>query len=169
MIKKIAIVGPESTGKSTLSKQLAEYYNTSWVPEFAREYLDKLNRPYQKHDLLAIAQGQLAHEDKAAANHKLIFCDTNLLVIKIWSDYKYGDCHPWILEKIKQRYYNLHLLTYIDLPWQEDPQREHPETREQLFDIYKNELVQMGVQFEIIRGEKEERLRKAIEIIDNYI
>lgn len=168
MRRKIAIVGPESTGKSTLSRQLADYYHATWVPEFAREYLNKLNRTYQKHDLLTIAQGQLALEDEAAANHKLIFCDTNLLVIKIWSEYKYGDCHPWILEKIKQRSYDLHLLTNIDLPWQEDPQREHPEARVQLFHIYKNELVQMGVKFEIISGEKEERLHQAIGIVDKY-
>ncbi|MFW5872398.1 MAG: AAA family ATPase, partial [bacterium] len=104
---KIAIVGPESTGKSTLSKQLALYFKTAWVPEYARDYLNKLGRPYKQSDLLLIAQEQIALEEKAAANHEMVFCDTNLLVIKIWSEFKYQSCHPWILKSIKERKYDL--------------------------------------------------------------
>lgn len=169
MSKKIAVVGPESTGKSTLSRQLAEHYQAGWVPEFAREYIDKLPRAYEKNDLLTIAQNQMALENEAAENHTLIFCDTNLLVIKIWSEFKYGDCHPWIQEAIERNNYDLHLLTNIDLPWQDDPQREHPQAREQLFDIYKNELDQMKVAYEIIQGQQDQRLYSAIAKVEKYI
>ncbi|MFW5700239.1 MAG: AAA family ATPase [Cyclobacteriaceae bacterium] len=166
---KIAIVGPESTGKSTLSKQLALYFKTAWVPEYARDYLNKLGRPYKQSDLLLIAQEQIALEEKAAANHEMVFCDTNLLVIKIWSEFKYQSCHPWILKSIKERKYDLHLLTYIDLPWQDDPQREHPHAREQLFNLYKNELDKMKVSYETIKGENEERLLHAIAAVEKII
>lgn len=169
MTKKIAIVGPESTGKSTLSRLLSEYFKAAWVPEYAREYLNKIGRSYQKNDLLRIAKQQVALEEKAETSHDLVFCDTNLLVIKIWSEFKYGDCHPWILENIRQRFYDLHLLTNIDLPWQDDPQREHPHAREQLFNLYKNELEQMKVRYETIEGQHEKRLQQAIMAVKKYI
>lgn len=169
-IKKIAIVGPESTGKSRLSEQLAAHYNTAWVPEFARSYIENLNRPYQKSDLLEIAKGQLLFEDEQIkrANNYLI-CDTNLWVIKIWSDHKYGSCDDWIMENIRKRKYDLHLLTYIDIPWEPDPQREHPHLRSYFFDVYKNTLEYADTTYVIIKGNNEERLKKAISAIETLL
>ena len=125
--KKVAIIGPECTGKSELSRYLAEHFETEWVPEYARAYLDKLMHPYTQDDLLKIAHGQLRLEDEYTmdANNFLI-CDTNLYVIKIWSMFKYGNCQDEILKTIASRKYDLYLLTYVDIPWQEDPLREHP-------------------------------------------
>mgnify|MGYP001043929185 CR=1 FL=1 len=169
MKKIIAIVGPESTGKSTLSKSLSIAFGAGWVPEYARQYLEKLNRPYQKEDLLAIAKGQLIMEDEAYKKHDLVFCDTNLLVIKIWSEYKYGACDAWISKTIQERKYDLHLLTYIDLPWQDDPQREHPHAREELFRIYENELKKLNIEYSVVKGKNEERLKSALEEVKRRI
>lgn len=163
MLKRIAIVGPESTGKSVLSEKLATYFKTAWVPEYARQYLDQINRPYEENDLLEIAKGQLKLEDDHAKTaHDFLICDTNLLVVKIWSEVKYGHCHPWIINQIKNRHYYHHLLTSIDLPWEFDPYREHPDMREFLFDKYKFELDQLGCSYTIIKGDYQERLDLAI-------
>ncbi|MCD4735883.1 MAG: ATP-binding protein, partial [Bacteroidales bacterium] len=95
MIYRIAITGPESTGKSRLSAQLAEHFNTVWAPEYAREYLQKIQRPYTQEDLLEIAKGQKRmHEKMMKFARNILFCDTEMLVIKIWSEFKYGNCHP---------------------------------------------------------------------------
>ena len=169
-IKKIAIVGPECTGKSDLSAFLAEHFKTDWVPEYARGYIDNLIRPYEEHDLLTIAHGQTRLEDKYIEGaKKLLFCDTNLLVIKVWSEFKFGTCDPDILETMKARRYDLHLLTYVDIPWENDPLREHPNQREQLYEIYFKELKALNVPFIEIRGEKEQRRKTAIEAVDRLL
>ena len=166
-IRKVAIIGPESTGKSKLSEQLAAYYNTVYVPEFARSYIENLNRPYQKSDLLEIAKGQLLFEDEQIKRaSKYLICDTNLWVIKIWSDHTYGSCDDWILENIRKRKYDLHLLTYIDVPWEPDPQREHPTLRSYFFNVYKNTLAYTDIPYAIIKGNDEERLKNAISAIE---
>lgn len=163
---KIAIVGPECTGKSDLAAYLAEYFNTVWVPEYARGYLDNLVRPYEPQDLLTIAHGQLRLENEWAINaNKFLFCDTTLLVIKVWSEFKFGTCDPEILTALADTSYDLHLLTYVDIPWEDDPQREHPDKREELFRIYRQELTAMNVPFIEIRGPREQRRKTAVEAV----
>ena len=165
-IRKIAITGPESTGKSMLAEQLAGYYHTLWVPEFARSYIDNLGRPYVEQDILTIAQGQLAHEQQLTGKaNQYLFCDTELIVTKIWSEFKYGHCDPWIEENIEKNRYHLFLLCDIDLPWVEDPQREHPHLRKQLFDLYLRELTERKFPFRIISGIGESRLKNAVRVI----
>lgn len=163
MIKKIAITGPESTGKSTLSEALAINFDTVWVPEFARGYLEKLGRPYEEADLLKIAKGQVALQQKMeASSSKYLICDTELLVMKIWSEHKYDRCHPWILKKLDEIKYDLYILPYIDIPWQEDPLREHPDLREYFYDKYKAELLSRDANFIEVNGSLENRVRQAI-------
>ncbi|MFU8843998.1 MAG: AAA family ATPase [Bacteroidales bacterium] len=168
MLRKIAITGPESTGKSTLSNQLASHYHCLWVPEFAREYLNNLNRSYGYDDILQIAKGQVKLENQAAAaSSGFLFCDTEMTVCKIWCEFKYGRVHPWILKQLEKQRYDLYLLMDTDLPWQHDPLREHPDKRKQLFDLYRNELISHYRPFMIISGTGEERLQRAIEVVDN--
>lgn len=167
MIRKIAIIGPESTGKSTLSAELAEAYHTTWVPEYARHYIDKLNRPYDEQDLLEIAKGQMAMEDELAAKtNKLLIIDTTLIVIKIWSEHAFGRTHPWIEKELTKRAYDLFLVCDVDLPWEPDPQREHPELRSYFFDKYLD-YARQNPPFAIITGQKEERFQIAKRAIDN--
>ena len=157
-MKKIVIIGPESTGKTTLTKSLAKHYNCPFVTEYAREYIDNLNRPYVEDDILKIAKKQIELEDKK--HGKYLFLDTNLIVCKVWSQYKHGRCHPWIIEQIKKREYHHYLLCDIDLKLEKDHQRENPNNREELFEIYKNELNKSESSFTIISGEN--RLQQAI-------
>ena len=168
-MRKIVILGPESTGKSTLSNQLADYYNTTWVEEYAREYLDAIEREYNQDDLLEIAKGQIDLEEKVAAKaQEFLFCDTNLIVIKVWSDHKYGITHDWIEKNLKDRVYDFYLLTQIDLPWEPDPQREHPHMREYFFSVYREYLEKNHLPYGIVTGTDEERLHKSVDLLNNY-
>lgn len=161
MSQRILITGPESTGKSWLAQQLAAHYQTAWVPEVARRYLETLGREYEEHDLLEIARLQLAEEDRLAKETAgYLFCDTGMLVLKIWSLHKYGRCHPYILEQLRERTYLHIFLTNIDLPWEPDPLREHPEQRRYLFNWYRQELAQQ--QYTLISGSGNKRLQAAI-------
>lgn len=167
---KIAVVGPESTGKSTLSAQLATHYQTLWVPEYAREYLNRISRPYDFDDVIAIAQGQLEAEDRLAKNaRQILICDTNLIVIQIWLEHKYHDCPEWIKETIRTRSYDLHFLTNIDMPWVEDPQREHPHLREYLFQRYVDVLNHYHIAYHLLSGDESRRLKEAISVIDKQV
>jgi NadR type nicotinamide-nucleotide adenylyltransferase len=169
-ILKIAITGPESTGKSQLAEELAEYYNTVFVPEYARGYIDRLNRPYNLEDILEIAKGQIREEERRIQQAtRLLFCDTELIVTKIWGEVKYGICDPWILEKIEENKYDLFLLCNIDLPWEEDPQREHPHMREKLFSLYLDELTERGFPFKVVSGTGKERLMNAIGFVETAL
>ncbi len=167
IIKRVAITGPESTGKSVLSKQLADFYHTTWVQEYSRDYLDNLKRPYEEKDILLIARGQLKEEKKLfQQSKKFIFCDTEAIVTKIWSEVKYGRCHPWIEEQISRNPYDLYLLCNIDLPWEYDPLREHPDKREFLFNLYLKELSKRNLPYKIISGTGTLRLDNAIKAIE---
>ena len=164
---RISITGPESTGKSWLAEKLATHFRTNWVPEVARGYLNKLGRPYQYEDIVLIAKEQLKAEDLLASTTTgLLFCDTDLLVTRVWSLYKYGKCDPWITEKCKEHRYGLYLLCNTDLPWKADPLREHPMVREELFRFYMESLGELEVNYSVISGSGPERLKNAISAVE---
>lgn len=167
--KKLVVIGPECTGKSTLSAALAATLHTIWVPEFAREYLDARPTPYNESDLLEIARGQLASEDALAAQaNDFLVCDTDLYVVKVWSEARYGRCERRILEAIAARHYHLYLLTDIDIPWQFDPQREHPCERDRryFYHQYRDIVQHSGVPWANIRGDQTQRLQSALDAIN---
>lgn len=169
MPKRILILGPESTGKSTLAEDLANHFGEPWVPEYAREYLENLNRPYVYEDLLAIGKAQISLEDQMAKVAKdYLFCDTDLRVIHIWSTHKFGKTDPWVLDEILLRKYDLIFLTDIDLPWEPDPLREHPDLkmRQYFFEKYQKLAHKSGFEWYVISGSREERLEKAIQIVN---
>ena len=165
-MNKIIVTGPESSGKTTLCKQLSEHFNLPFNKEYAREYLNKLNRKYKQDDLVEIAKEQLQNEQLTTNNKKLSIHDTDLITIKIWSNYKYGSCDKWIINQIeKQKTENrFYLLCQPDIPWKEDLQRENPNDREELFEIYKKELEDLGHNYFIVEGEnrKEKTLEKLL-------
>ncbi|HRC32267.1 MAG TPA: ATP-binding protein [Bacteroidia bacterium] len=169
-IKKIAIVGPESTGKTTLSKMIAAHYKTITVPEYAREYIAQLNRPYGPKDLLPIAKGQIQLENQLLFQaSKVLVCDTNMTVMKIWSEQKYGFCAEWILNVINSRYYDHHFVCTPDMPWDKDPLRENPNNRDELFQLYINEMEKQQVRYTIVKGTPEERLQQVIDVLDKFV
>ncbi|NIG52429.1 AAA family ATPase [Chitinophaga sp. Cy-1792] len=171
-MKKVVVIGPESTGKSTLSEYLARYFHTAWTPEFAREYIDQLNRPYTQEDLLHIAEGQLQLEkEQAAKANEVLICDTDLYVVKVWSEHKYGDCDARILKMIAEQDCDLYLLMATDLPWEEDPQREYPaqEMRDYFYNIYRDIVMQSGVPFVDIRGSYTDRENTAVAAVKQLL
>ena len=165
---RIVITGPESSGKSTLARELAGHFKTVWIAEYAREYIENLNRNYNYDDILEIAKGQISRENKLAKKGgQFLFCDTGLLVTKIWCEVKFGKCHPWILDTMEEHHYDLYLLCKPDIPWQADPQRENPFDRDGLFERYLNELTTRKLPFFIVEGKGGKRLHNAIQCIDS--
>ena len=190
MLKKIVIIGPESTGKSTLCEQMARHYNTLWCPEYAREFLMTHGMNYTYDDLLTIAQGQLELEDRyisllkstsqtpnsnaarsSHTHHSFLFIDTNMYVMKVWCEFVFGKCHPFILEQIVERKYDLYFLCSVDLPWIADLLREYPdlETRKTLYSIYKSILTDQPIPWVEISGDSEQRFEKAIGAVDRLL
>jgi NadR type nicotinamide-nucleotide adenylyltransferase len=167
---KIVIIGPESTGKSTLCQQLAAHYETVWCPEYARTYLDVNGTEYGPDDLMRIAQGQLALEEWMAAEAKppYYFVDTDLYVMKVWFEVVFDYCPPWILKGAATQHCDLYLLCDTDLPWVADGMREYPdlEQRQRLFRMYKDILINDGRPWALVSGTEEERLQSAIAAID---
>ncbi|GAA3990156.1 AAA family ATPase [Hymenobacter antarcticus] len=167
---RVSLTGPESTGKSTLAARLAAHYGTAFAPEFAREYLVDIGPHYTPGDLEEIAHGQLAAEAAAQARaQRIVFCDTDLLVIKIWYEHAFGNCPEWILNCIDQQQYDLVLLMGVDLPWQPDPLREHPHLRQQFYDLYQRELRERMANFAEISGNPDRRFAHACFLIDELL
>lgn len=171
----MVIIGPESTGKSTLCTQLAAHYDSTWCPEYAREYLLQNGMDYNYEDLLDIAKGQLELEDEYSKKMKIpgppLFIDTDMYVMKVWCEFVFGKCHRFILEQIVQRKYDLYLLCNIDLPWVKDKLREYPdlESRQTLYRIYKDILINQQTPWVDISGDYEERLASAIDAVDKIL
>lgn len=194
-IKKIVVVGPESTGKSTLCEKLAAHYNTNWVREYAREYLLKNGTDYSFENLLDVAKGQLAGEEKGiaeatelmnsgkwempqignspsppAANMPL-FIDTDMLVMKVWCEFVFDKIHPWILNHVVDRKYDLYLLCNVDAPWVKDELREYPDLviREKLYHHYKDIMINQQVPWIDISGNYEERFQTAVTAVNKLL
>ena len=174
-IVKVVLFGPESTGKTTLSKALASHYNTVWVPEFARTYLqEKWNnerKTCEVSDLIPIAMGQMDLENTLAKKaDKLLICDTDLLETKVYSEEYYGGFVAKELDKAAtENNYDLYLLTYIDTPWEADDLRDRPEQREEMFKAFENALKKYNRPYILLKGNKEVRLKKAIKAINQRI
>ncbi|MEM1320153.1 MAG: ATP-binding protein [Bacteroidota bacterium] len=167
---RIVCTGPESTGKTTLSQQLARHYECPWVAEYARSYIEGLDRSYTEADLLAIAEGQIELENLLVEPElPLIVCDTDLLTIRIWSEYKYGRCDEWILEQFVLRPADLYLLCAPDIPWTPDPQRENPEDRQELYGLYKFQLVSNNRRLVEVFGDETLRFHEATTAIDQLL
>jgi NadR type nicotinamide-nucleotide adenylyltransferase len=169
-MKKIVITGPESTGKSVLTRQLANYYQALYIPEYAREYIEELNRPYNYNDIEHIAHRQIAdleqYKNKATG---MLFLDTYLIITKVWFDVVYKSCPQWVIDQINKKEIDLYLLCKADLPWEPDNVRENGGAmRDVLFEKYKENLESFGLNYRIISGEGNERLENAVFAINSF-
>ncbi|TCC93565.1 NadR [Pedobacter frigiditerrae] len=169
-IKKIAIVGPESTGKSTISIALAKHYNVPWVPEYARYYCAALTSDCTLQDEINMFHGQVALEESilATAETEFIICDTTFATVKIWSDEFFGETPQVVLDGLTNRPYDFYLLLDIDLPWQDDPLRDFPHKRDYFMEIWHKELKALNANYKVIGG-IETRLQNAIYAIDDFL
>ncbi len=174
-IKKIVAIGPESTGKSTLSEKLAAHYKSLYVKEYAREYLLANGTDYSFENLLDVAKGQIKLEEeglsaieKESQKPGYLFLDTDMYVMKVWCEFVFDKCHPWILDSIAERKYDLYLLCNTDAPWVKDELREYPDaaTRNRQYHYYKDILSNQHVPWVDISGGYDERLEKAIKAVD---
>lgn len=169
---KVVLFGPESSGKTTLARQLARHYNSVWVPEYAREYLQNKWNEERKtcapDDLLPIAEGQMGLENRLAQKtDTVLVCDTDLLVTKVYSEEYYsGSCDPLLEKYAIENTYDLYFLTYIDAPWVKDDLRDRPGAREEMFNAFKNALIKYNRPFVLLKGPKEKRLEEAVKHID---
>lgn len=169
-IKKIAIVGPESTGKSTMSIALAKYYNVAWVPEYARYYCEALKQDCTLQDEINMFHGQVALEESvlATAETDFIICDTTFVTVKIWSDEFFGTTPQVVLDGLQNRPYDFYVLLDIDLPWQDDPLRDFPHKREYFMQVWHQELKALNANYVLVSG-IEDRLQNAIKAINEFL
>jgi len=160
-MKKIAFTGPESTGKTYLAGNMASNHGCIWVPEYAREYLEARDGFYRKSDLLHILDGQLVRMEFAEqAETPYIFYDTEILVLKVWYEFLYGEMNIDIEQAWQEQEMDHYFLCDIDIPWEADPLREHPDHRKELFNIYKDLLENYNRPYTILSGSLKERVRK---------
>lgn len=175
-IKKFVAIGPESSGKSTLCRELAKQHHTLWCEEYAREYLITNGNEYSYSDLLAIAQGQISLEnvvvEKAILQgNRIVFIDTDMYVMKVWCEFAFDKCHPYILDQIAERYYDGYFLCHPDLPWEQDSLREYPdqETRDRLLGFYRELLSNQSTPWCQIIGDHGERAVRANDFISKIV
>lgn len=168
---KIAVVGPESTGKSTMAKYLAKEFNSYSVPEYSRYYCKDLNNSYTLQDEINMLHGQIALEDALldTMDNSIVFFDTTILTVKIWSDHLFGHSPEIVLTAIKKQQYDLYLLMDIDLPWEDDPLRDFPTQREHFMEIWKKELEAIDAHYVIISGSNDTRLSNGKVACEEYI
>lgn len=167
-IRKIAIVGAESTGKTWLCEALAKHYSTAWVPEYAREYFNDSDiYNYTLQDLDIIAKKQLQMEEEWAKDAKLfLFCDTTLITLKIWAELEFQMIPEYIAEKISAVQYDYYFITNNEIPWECDPLRQNKHSRDLLFRLNEREVERSGIPYSVVSGQDEERLKNAITILD---
>jgi len=178
-ILRVVLFGPESTGKTTLSRQLAAHYEAPWVAEFAREFLqakyDATKEVCTFEDLIPIAKGQMELENQAAIKAKnsavpLIICDTDLLETQVYSEIYFNDkVDPILAKAARSNQYDLYLLTYIDTPWEPDDLRDKPHEREAIFERFKAKLQNNSLPFSTLKGDKTVRFHQAIGEIDTLL
>lgn len=172
---RIVLFGPESTGKSTMSELLAKHYNTVWVAEYAREYLqEKWNnerKTCEDADLLPIAKGQMALENKLSLRaDRVLICDTDLLETKVYSEEYYGGfVHPELEKYALKNQYDLYLLTNIDTPWVPDDLRDRPEQREEMFKAFETALIKYNRPYIKLSGSIQNRMAVAVKAIDQLL
>ena len=168
---KIAILGPESTGKTKLAKELAEYFNALWVPEYARTYIENLTIPYTFNDVCNIALKQIEQEklyDNCISDNRFVFFDTDLIITKVWFEYRFQKVPEFLAERMKTDFFDLYLLCAPDIPWESDPVREHGDDRDYFFEWYKREVEQTDKPYVIIKGVGNQRTQNAIKALNIF-
>jgi len=166
----IVFCGPESTGKSTVSKAVSSMVGAYWVPEYARGYVEALHRPYTYDDVLQIAQKQIdEYKRLVQSKHKIIIFDTFLIITKVWLDVVYNKVPHWITDELKKINIDMFILCRPDIPWVPDGVRENKDKRQELYECYKKEIESYGFLYEEVSGEGDERVNNTIRHINHIL
>ena len=170
-MKRVVLIGSESTGKTTLAERLARHYGVSWVPEYVRDYAAAKGSPLDATDVEAIARGQVAREDErraraAASNERLLIGDTDLLSTAVYAAHYYGRAPDWVTAAARRRRPDLYLLLDIDLPWVPDPQRDRGHRRPEMHALFRAAVEASGAPFVLVSGDTHARLASARSAID---
>ena len=167
---KVAVIGPESTGKTELCRKLAVHFHGEWVPELARDYVEQMEYHYTCGDVWRIARLQIEQEKKYERKTKpdYVFFDTDLIVTKVWLAYKYDFVPDFVNERLASRFFDFYMLCLPDIPWECDPVRENGENRDFFLNWYENEIIDMGTPFARIGGTGEDRLQNALQAVKIY-
>lgn len=171
-VRRVCIFGPESTGKSTLARDLARHFRTAYAWEYARPLLDPQGGQCTPEDIPKIVRGQIATEEALARQaNRVLFCDTDVLTTTIWSDVLFGDTPPWIREAADRRDYDLYLVTDVDVPWVDDSQRffAEPAVRRAMLDRFLATLHVRQRRYAMIRGNWEERFKTACDVVEELL
>ncbi|MEQ8819304.1 MAG: AAA family ATPase [Sumerlaeia bacterium] len=169
-VKRVCVFGPESTGKSTLARNLAAHFRTVYAAEYARPLLDFQDGQCGRDDIPRIARGQMASEDALALQaNRVLFTDTDLATTTIWSHCLFQDCPSWIEDEAARRRYDMTLLLDVDVPWVPDGQRFYEDCRREFFDLCREKLERLGRPYRIIRGDWDQRLAQAVEIVEPLV
>ncbi len=165
-VNTFVVIGPESTGKTTLCQELAKITGGDWIPEYARTYIENLKQPYTYEDVIEIAKKQIELEETYDKDINSLFIDTDLIITKVWLQHVYKKTPEWMDEYLNKSYRKAYLVTYPDLPWEYDPVRENPILREFFLNWYIEEIKKLGFPFYIIKGIGEERIKNAIAFLN---
>lgn len=169
-VRRVCVFGPESTGKSTLARELAEALGTVWVPEYARVHLEAQGGRIAEADIARIARGQVASEEALARQaQRVLVCDTDLLSTTLWSDALFGACPEWIRAEANRRPCDLYLLTDVDVPFVPDPVRYLPQARRAFFERCQEALQSRGLPYVVLSGSWDERRQRALEAVRRLI
>lgn len=161
------MIGPESTGKTILSEQLAQHYRTEFVPELARTFFEHIKNCYSRHDIEVCLLQQLKEEkEKVAVSNRFLFVDTEAIIAKVWCEDVFHSAPKWINDEIKNNPYDLYLLTNTDVDVEEDEMRFNPHRREYFFDWYLKLLQENYLSYFIVSGKENARLRNSIDAIE---
>jgi len=168
--KRIAILGPESTGKTWLAEKLSNHYNTVMVSEYAREFFNNKEYQYSADVLVDIAKGQLKNEESTAMfSNGILFCDTEFIVMKIWSKVVFDFVPDWIEKQVCEHVYDLYLLCYPDLEWEPDPLRSNPHNRQYIYDLFVKELEENNFNYKVVKELGDRRIKNAVNFVDELI
>lgn len=165
-VRRVCVVGAESTGKTTLARDLAARFDTVWVPEFARTLLEQLGRPPALEDFSDIVRGQIASEEALARQaNRLLVCDTDPFTTTLWAEALVGRCPPEV-RQAAERGYDLYLLTDPTTPFEADPVRYRPDERAAFHGCLEQGLRARGASVVPVSGEPAARLAIAAAAIE---
>jgi NadR type nicotinamide-nucleotide adenylyltransferase len=174
-VKRVCVIGAESTGTTTLAEALARHYQTAWVPEYGRLYTEatryqRVNLEWTSEEFIHIAEMQNRMEDwLATVANRILFCDTDAFATNLWHERYMGALLPALEPYIADRKYDLYLLTDVDIPYVQDTIRDGKEIRHAMHKRFADEMKRRGKPYFLLSGRHTERMKRAVEACERLL